>query len=113
MLFARSQRHIGGRGFVTSAAPSAETGRLLLIGGTVPQRSLWTSEMLALRTRTKPASASETQNHHLMLTCTACRCSGGHFEAVTHGAALQWAAICISFHVGDIRLMAFDWCDEY
>ncbi len=42
-----------------------------------------------------------------------CMCSSGHFEALTHGAALQWATICISFHVGDIRLMACDWCDEY
>lgn len=66
-----------------------------------------------------PVSTSEAQKRppsvdvHDMHNCVWRRCSSGHFEAVTHGTALQWAAICISFHVRDIRLMACDWCDEY
>lgn len=41
------------------------------------------------------------------------RYNGFHFKALVHGVELQWPVICISFHVGDIRLMACDWCDEY
>lgn len=40
-------------------------------------------------------------------------CDCGHSEAVMLVEALQLAAICISFHVRDIRLMACNECDEY
>lgn len=42
-----------------------------------------------------------------------CRMAAVAIDALVHGVALQSVVICISFHVGDIRLMACDWCDEY